>query len=150
MAISQRQDPWQQALRWLTAGDRSAHELRTRLAARGHATAVIDATMKRLRGAGYIDDARVATVAVGAAARRGQGSERVRAQLLARGIAAASVEAAIEASFSDELSLARNALRKRQHAMPSTPSERAKAARFLAQRGFPEAIVLTLLGAEES
>ena len=150
MASSQRQDPWQQAVRWLTAGDRSAHELRARLAAPGPPPAARAPPKHRQRGAGYIDDARVAAVAVAAAARRGQGSEKVRAQLLARGIDAASVEDAIEASFDDEINLARDALHKRQHTAPSTPSERAKAARFLAQRGFPEAIVLALLGAAES
>ena len=136
-----RTDAWHYTLRLLTAADRSAHELRLRLEARGEMASVIDATLTRLQRAGYLDDARVAENAAQAAVRRGYGSERLRAQLTAKGIAAQHIETAIAACFDDEASLAKAALSKRYRQLPSSSAERAKAARFLAQRGFPETII---------
>jgi len=130
----------------LTAGDRSEHEIRTRLAARGHEAEDVDDTVQRLQRAGYLDDARVAEGVAAVGARRGYGSLRVRAQLRGRGIDAALISAAIQTSFADEPSLARQLLNKRYPSKPSTPAERGKAARFLAQRGFPAAIVMALVG----
>lgn len=142
-----RSDAWHYALRVLSAADRSAHELRIRLEARGETAATIETTLTRLHRAGFLDDARVAANAAQVAVRRGHGSERVRAQLTARGIAATLIERAITA-FDDETHLARAALTKRYRSAPRTAPERAKAARFLLQRGFPIAIVESVLGEE--
>ena len=138
-------DAWQRAVRLLAARDRSEQELRTRLAASGATAAIIERTVRRLRDLHYLDDRRVAHGAAEQARRRGHGSERVRTELTAKGIAESIVEAALAEHFTDEIALARQALARRYPALPQSVTERAKAARFLLQRGFPEAVVLAIL-----
>jgi regulatory protein len=133
-------------VRLLARHDRSAFELRGRLAALEIAPNVIDATVGRLHDLRYLDDRRLAAAAAEQAAHRGRGSEYVRAQLTLKGIAEALIEASIAAAFGDETRLARQVLARRYPHPPEQPSARAKAARFLSQRGFPEAVVLAILG----
>jgi regulatory protein len=103
-----------------------------------------------LRQLHYLDDGRFAREAAGAAQRRGQGSERVRADLTAKGVAESLIEAAVAAAFEDEAELAQRALAQQYPAGAHSAPERAKAARFLLRRGFPEAVVLGLLGEDIS
>ncbi len=117
-----------------------------RLASAGATAAAIAATIARLQELHYLDDARVARTAAEAAARRGHGSERVRADLGTKGIAEPLVDAAVDAAFADEPTLARAVLARRFSTLPDDARGRAKAARFLLQRGFPEAVVLAILG----
>ncbi len=133
-------------MRLLAVHDRSASEIRGRLAADGTASAVIERTIRRLHGLQYLDDRRFAAAAAEQAWRRGRGSEYVRAQLTAKGVAEALIEEIVAAAFNDETRLAREVLARRYPTDPQQPAERAKAARFLHQRGFPEAVVLAILG----
>jgi regulatory protein len=137
---------WQRAVRLLAAHDRSAHEIRSRLDAAGVAPEVIAATISRLLELHYLDDERFARTTAESASRRGHGSERVRAELAAKGVAEPLVDAAIATAFADEPALARRALARRFPTPPHGARERAKAARFLLQRGFPETVVLAILG----
>jgi regulatory protein len=137
---------WRRAVRLLAAHDRSTHEIRTRLAAAGAEPEVIAATVRRLQERHYLDDERFARATAEAAARRGHGSERVRAALAAKGVGEALVDRAVAAAFADEAALAQAALARRFPTPPRDARERAKAARFLLQRGFPEAVVLAILG----
>jgi len=130
----------------LAAHDRSEQEIRRRLSMRGASTTLIDATITRLQHLGYLDDRRFAHGAAEQAVRHGHGSERVRAKLTAQGVAAELIDAAIAAAFDDETALARQALARQYPTAPQQPAERAKAARFLLRRGFPEAIVLAIVG----
>jgi regulatory protein len=137
---------WRRAVRLLTARDRSTHEIRIRLDASGAAPEIVAATINRLQQLHYLDDERCARTAAENGARRGHGSERVRAELAARGVAEPLVDAAVAAAFADEPGLARAALTRRFPAPPRSARERATAARFLLQRGFPEPVVLAILG----
>ena len=137
---------WARATRWLAARDRSAHELTQRLAAAGVAPAVGARTLQRLREHGYLDDARLAGQTAAGAIRRGVGSVRVRADLESRGIAEPCIVAALAAHFADEAGLARSVLAQRTPELPRDPRQRARAARWLLQRGFPESVVLAILG----
>jgi len=137
---------WQYALRLLAVHDRSELDVRQRLAARGAPPGTVDATIARLHELHYLDETRFARGAAAHAVRRGHGSEWVRAELTAKGIAAALIEDVIEGAYVDELALARGVLTRRFRTPPTQAVERAKAARFLLQRGFPEAIVLSILG----
>jgi regulatory protein len=139
-------EAWERAVRLLARHDRSEFEIRTRLAAVDVAPPLIDTTVRRLRERRYLDDRRLATTAAEFAAQRGHGSEYVRAQLTAKGVAEALIEESITATFDNELGLARQVLERRFPHQPQLPAERAKAARFLYQRGFPEAVVLAILG----
>jgi len=80
------------------------------------------------------------------AVRRGHGSEYVRAQLGMKGIAEPLIDDAIGAAFEDEADLARRVLARHYPALPGDHSTRAKGARFLLRRGFPEALVFAILG----
>jgi regulatory protein len=137
---------WERAVRLLARHDRSEFEMRGRLALLDVSPTVIDATIGRLQELRYLDDRRFALAAAEQAARRGHGSEYVRAQLTLKGIAETLIEESIATVFDDEPRLARQALARRYPHTPQPPSERAKAARFLFQRGFPEAVVLAILG----
>jgi regulatory protein len=133
-------------MRWLAARDRSAHEIAHRLTAAGVRPATVARTLQRLRERGYLDDARLADSAAAAAVRRRLGSVRVRADLEARGVAESCIVAALSAHFDDEVTLARAALAQHRLSTPDDPRQRAQAARWLLQRGFPEPVVLAIVG----
>ncbi|HVO22842.1 MAG TPA: RecX family transcriptional regulator [Candidatus Margulisiibacteriota bacterium] len=119
--------------------------MRGRLALLDVLPSTIDATIRRLQELRYLDDRRLAITAAAQAALRGRGSEYVRAQLTTKGIAETLIDDSVAAAFHDEAQLARRVLARRFPRPPQPPAARAKAARFLLQRGFPEAVVLAIL-----
>ncbi|MFN8627616.1 MAG: regulatory protein RecX [Candidatus Binatia bacterium] len=133
-------------MRLLAGRDRSAHEIRGRLTAVGISPAAIAETVRRLQDRGYLDDRRFALGAAERALRRGYGSEFLRATLQQQGVADAAIEAALHAAYSDEIAVARLVLGRRFGSLPRTAAEQGRAARFLARRGFPEAVVFAILG----
>lgn len=137
---------WQQAVRVLAAHDRSEQEMRLRLAVLGAPAQDIETTIDRLRDLRYLNDRRLAERTAEQAVRRGHGSEYARAQLTAKGVEERFIDEAIGAAFATEVQLAREVLGRRYPVASQRPAERAKAARFLLQRGFPEAVVLAILG----
>lgn len=136
---------WRYALRLLAARERSEHEVRQRLRERGLSAADADGIVERLRRQGYLDDARFAESMAHRARRRGHGRLRLRADLVARGVARKIAAPIVAAAFADEQELARKILRKRYGTLPSGGPDRARAARFLLQRGFPRRVVLAIL-----
>jgi SOS response regulatory protein OraA/RecX len=120
--------------------------MRGRLARLEVSPALIDSTIRRLQELRYLDDRRLALAAGERAAQRGHGSDYVRAQLTMKGIPENLIDESIAATFQDEAQLARQVLTRRFPKVPQRAGERAKAARFLFQRGFPEAVVLAILG----
>jgi regulatory protein len=139
------QREWRYALRLLGVRERSENELRERLSRRGADNAAIDAIVQRLYHYRYLDDARFAEGMARRALRRGHGSRRLRADLAAKGIAKAHIDTAVDQTFVDEADLARRALNKRYKTVPNDDASRARAARFLLQRGFPQRLVLAIL-----
>jgi regulatory protein len=137
---------WQRAVRLLAAHDRSEQEIRNRLASFDASPGAIDATVRRLRELHFLDERRFAHGVAEQAGRGGHGSEYVRAKLAAKGVAESLIDVAVSAAFDDESALARQALARRYPDAPSSAAERSKAARFLLQRGFPEAVVFAILG----
>jgi len=125
--------------------DRSEQEIRSRLAAAGESATTIAATVRRLRQRRYVDDHRFALSLAEQALRRGYGSEYVRAQLDHKGVAEQVIEEALHARFDNEAELARQALARHFQEEPREAAERAKAARFLLRRGFPEVVVFAIL-----
>ncbi|MGD0946504.1 MAG: regulatory protein RecX [Candidatus Binatia bacterium] len=136
---------WDRAIRLLAVHDRSEQEIRSRLAASGESATTIAVAVRRLRHFRYLDDRRFALGVAEQAMRRGYGSEYVRAQLEHKAVAEHVIEQALHASFEDEAELARRALTRQFPEQPRQPAERAKAARFLLRRGFPEAVVFAIL-----
>ena len=137
---------WQRAVRLLAAHDRSEHEVRERLVTQGLSPTIVSATVARLRELRYLDDQRFARGMAEHAVRRGRGSEYVRAQLGTKGVAEPLINEAIGAAFADEVDLARRVLARHDPSLPDDHSTRAKAARFLLRRGFPEAVIFAILG----
>lgn len=133
-------------MRLLAVRDRSEHEIRSRLREAGASLATVTTIVRRLHDRGYLDDHRFALGMAERVARRGYGSEYLRATLEEHGVADAVIEAAYRVAYADEAGVARRVLGRRFGARPRTPAERGKAARFLAQRGFPEAVVFAILG----
>lgn len=136
---------WARALRWLAARDVSCQEMARRLEAVGFA-AEVPAVLTRLTTAGYLDDARLAVDRAERLRQRGQGSRRIRADLERAGVEGAVIEIAVREDPREETERARRVLQARWVAGPDSPRERARAARFLVARGFPEEVVLAILG----
>lgn len=136
---------WERAVRLLAARDHSEHDVRVRLNAADLPAAAIDAAVARLIAAGYLDDAAVALRLAERRVRDGFGSERVRADLTAHGVPEDRQEAALAVAVADEEARARTVLTRRGLEGRDVHT-RARAARFLHRRGFPEDVVETVAG----
>jgi len=115
-----------------------------RLARRGAPKDVAAAVVAELAGRGHVDDAAFARHWVQTRAARGYGAARLRAELRARGVAAALADAALATlEGEDQLAQARALARRRLPALRRAAPERA-AARLrdqLLRRGFAAGIV---------
>lgn len=137
---------WDEAVRLLVRRDRSASEVRAELARRGRPEAVVDVTLARLVDLGYVDDNRLAADLAERMIERHRGSLQVEASLVARGLDPAAITAAVANSAHDELERARDLLAGRFPEGLAAARTRARAARFLHGRGFPESVVLAIIG----
>jgi len=101
-----------------------------------------------LAGRGYVDDAAFARHWVATRAARGYGAARLRAELRARGVAAALADAALATlEGEDQLAQARALARRRLPALRRASPERA-AARLrdqLLRRGFAPGVVARVI-----
>ncbi len=131
-------------MRLLAAHDRSRAELSARLSAAGHPEPELRAALGRLAELGYLDDARLAAAEV--ARFRGRlGPAGAEAKLLGRGLSPELAKGAAEALRAGEASAARALCAERYGAPPFEPKVLARAARFLAGRGFSAEVVEALL-----
>lgn len=135
---------WDRAVELLRRRDRSEAQLRAHLVAAAVADNEVEAVIARLHAHHYLDDVRYAVHVAERLAARGHGSERARRDLDHAGVAADVIEAAIAQFYGAEDDLARQALARFPE--PRSDRERARAARFLHGRGFPEGVVLAILG----
>jgi regulatory protein len=127
-------------------------DLARRLRRRGAPVDVAEAVVADLEARGYVDDrAFAATWAEGRARDRAVGRERLREELLARGVARPLAEAAIARAFqdTDELTRARVAAARRLTALRRVPPERAarRLHDYLRRRGYPGDVVRQVLRA---
>jgi len=132
------------ALKLLEKRDYLAEELREALERRGCDGAQITHALDCVERWGFIDDQRVARSVAERQSRR-YGKERILAELEAKG-ASEQVRAAIEKRFThtDQIAKAKTMLAVKKF----TPDERAKAARFLAGRGFSEEVIESIIEAD--
>lgn len=137
---------WDAALRWLGRRDRTAREIADYLVRRGFSDAVVTDVTTRLRDEGYVDDFRLATERAEYWCRRGYGRLRARAELLQRGVAASVIAAALDPVFADEDNRARQLVEQRFPAAQRDARMQARAYRFLVARGFPEEVVVVIVG----
>ncbi|HSV07103.1 MAG TPA: RecX family transcriptional regulator [Candidatus Binatus sp.] len=127
----------------LTRAPRTEAELEERLVARGYQRATAAATVARCRELGYVGDEAYARERARALRARGWGSLRIVADLGARGLPSDLVDAAVDASRNDEpeIEWARRAAGRLADARRTW--------RLLLSRGFPEDVLVELLGEPE-
>ncbi len=131
------------ALFLLERMERTERQLREKLRQNGYPEVCIEEALTYVKEYHYVDDYRYA----GAYIRCHQGKksrQRLRADLLAKGIGRDTVERAIEEEFcSDEREQIRSLLEKRDYVKKSAdPRERQKIYRFLLGRGFQSSDIL--------
>lgn len=143
-AVNEEIDPRQRdkeievaAVRLLSRREHSIEELRRKLAVKGYPEAGIAAVLEKLAAKQLVSNERFVSSYVHHHARRGQGPVRIRAELRQQGITDSQIEQQVRAGETDWERLAGEVRRRKFGAeLPSTPSERAKQARFLQYRGF--------------
>jgi SOS response regulatory protein OraA/RecX len=128
------------AARWLARTPLTEAELERRLVAKGYQPATAAATVVRCRELGYAGDAAYAHERARSMRARGAGSSKIEADLAARGLPDGLVVAAVEASREgeSEAAWARRALRHER--------DPRRAWRLLAARGFPEDVIVDVVG----
>jgi regulatory protein len=126
------------AYRYLGHRDRTVAEVRERLSAERVEPDVVDEAVEELRHLGYLDDARYAQRFV--EDRRSidaWGAERIERRLLAVGVDAALVAAALgEHGAGEELEAALAVLRRRFAQPPAHDRERDRALGLLVRKGY--------------
>ena len=140
------------ALNFLSYRDRSEHEMRVRLQKSKHSESAIESTIDYLKSSRLLNDASFAiTYAEGRFRSGGYGPVRVRHDLRKKGIDDASIEQAIEEVYSeveDLMTTARDLGRRRWEKLSREKDDRKRRKKVydhLARRGFPYAVVRTIL-----
>lgn len=131
------------ALRLLAKHDRTESEIEARLEAKSCSPETRAAVLDFLRANRLLDDSRVAEELLRQrTGKRSVGREKLRATLLAKGVPEGIVDEAIGSrDDEEELEAMAQALAGRKW----TENGRARAARFLLSRGFPEELLESAL-----
>ena len=125
------------ALALLARREHGRNELTRKLDARGFPAEVVAAVVAALESSGALAETRFTETFVRSRVAKGQGPQRIRAELAQRGVAEPEVESALRDADVDWLATARAVRRKRfRGAPPRDFRERARQARFLEYRGF--------------
>jgi regulatory protein len=121
----------------LARREHSEQELARKLASRGHTEEVVEATVAALVAQGLLSNARYTESFIHSRYQRGQGPQKIRAELRERGVDDALIDAGLEtyASHWQEL-LEQVRLKRFGPAWPDDFRERSRQMRFLMQRGF--------------
>lgn len=142
------------AYRYLNRRERTVHEVRARLEAKGTAASVVDEAIAILAGQGAVDDTRFARLFVQDKRELDQwGTERIRRGLLARGVDRELILDALangeEAGGQDparaELDRALELLRQRFSAPPRDRRSRDRALGVLIRKGYDPELALDAL-----
>lgn len=133
------------ALRLLGRREHSARELATKLRVRGVDASEARELVDGLSADGWQDDRRYAEVLLNSRIARGYGPLHIRAELSAKGVAASTIEAALDEFSPDWQALARELWERKFGAAPETRDEALKQHRYLSSRGFEYAQIKPLL-----
>lgn len=130
----------------LARREHSRYELERKLAARGFGPDLIRPTLDRLERDGLLVAARFTESFIRTRVAKGQGPQRIRAELAARGVAETEADELLEAAGVDWIAAATAVRRKRfGSARPVDFKERSRQARFLQYRGFDGASIKAAL-----
>jgi regulatory protein len=134
------------ALELLARREHSRHELTRKLAKRGFPGDVLGSVLDELERAGSLANARFTDSFVRSRIAKGQGPQRIRAELAQRGIADADADDGLRSAEVDWLAAIRAVRAKRfGPELPRDYAERARQARFLQYRGFDSAQIRAAL-----
>lgn len=137
------------ALRLLAQREHSRLELERKLQPHADDPVALTEALDALQAKGFINDERVADSVLHRRAGK-LGTARVRAELQAKGLDHAVVQAAVEQLRGTEVARAREVWQRKFGQPPADANERAKQMRFLAARGFgAEAIRRVVSGADD-
>lgn len=136
------------ALRLLSMREHSRAELERKLREHDTEDGALARALDELQGKGFISDERVAESVVHHRGAR-FGAQRVRAELIAKGLDDATVRAAVETLRGTEHERAREVWRKKFGRPPADAAERAKQLRFLATRGFSGEVARRVIGGDD-
>ena len=134
------------ALDALARRDHASAELRQKLCDKGYDARIVDELIERLGAEKLLDDRRYMQNFVAYHAARGQGPNRVHADLRQRGLKTPDAEAALEAYPDWITHLERARQKKFGTSLPTLYADRQRQARFLAYRGFTGAQIRAALG----
>lgn len=123
------------ALRLLASREHSRAELERKLQAHETAPGELAQALDELQAKGFINEARVVQSVVHRRAER-LGTQRVRAELNAKGLPTELVAEAVDELRATEEARAREVWRRKFGQPAADPHERARQMRFLAARGF--------------
>jgi regulatory protein len=142
----------QQTYRLLAYRSQTSSELRDRLQRRGYTATIIDEVLRQLEADGYIDDRKLAfDWARYRLQSKPLGRRRLAWELQRRGIPSESLEEVLREVYRefDEVTLAEQAARKRlgSKALPRSPRERQRYARYLLSLGFEADTITAALAA---
>ncbi|WP_090865756.1 recombination regulator RecX [Paraburkholderia diazotrophica] len=132
------------ALGYLSRREYSRAELSRKLAPYAEEGESIDGLMDSLESEGWLSDSRFAESLINRRASR-MGAGRIVGELKRHSVGQALVEEVSAQLRETELARAQAVWRKKFGQLPETPNERAKQARFLAARGFSQAIIGKIL-----
>ena len=134
------------ALELLARREHSRRELTRKLASRGFPADVVTSALDELERTGALADARFTDSFVRSRIAKGQGPQRIRAELAQRGIAGDEADDGLRAADVDWLATIRAVRAKRfGPELPRDYAERARQARFLQYRGFDSAQIRAAL-----
>jgi regulatory protein len=134
------------ALELLARREHSRGELERKLTARGFAADVVGQALDELERSGALANARFTDSFVRSRIAKGQGPQRIRAELAQRGVAGHEADAGLASAEVDWLATIRAVRAKRFGAeLPRDYVERARQARFLQYRGFDSAQIRAAL-----
>jgi regulatory protein len=139
------------ALRLLARREHSRAELARKLSAHAEDPAEIERLLDGLEARGWLSERRVVEQRVHTLRTR-FGARRIERDLLARGVSAEAVSAALPALRAGELEAARAVWARKFGRLPRTAAERAAQARFLQGRGFELEVIFRIIkgGDDES
>ncbi len=107
---------------------------------------LIDVVLSRLADENLQSDSRYAEAFLAARSGRGQGPQRIRAELRQRGVSDVHVDQVMQQADIDWHALARQVVARKYGEKPcSDYSERAKRSRFLQYRGFDSDVIKAIL-----
>jgi regulatory protein len=147
-------DPYRKALnsalRILARRDHSSVELAQKLMRRGHAEDVVQQVISECLRLNYLDDRRALRQVLDGMKRKGVGTQRIRHELLKRGLAVDGGECGPVESLppEEERSMARRVALKKWKILQQEPEpgrRRLRLMRFLRSRGFSYAVIYDVM-----